>query len=287
MTDCKYCKHTFSTKSSLITHQKSAKYCLKIQNTTPKDKYTCEGCKSIFYRVHHLNTHREKCKANDVYFDSMHKIKELDNELDIIKKELLVSQEKCLNYEEEILDMKREHKREIQILQDKLENVAIQAARRPTQTNTYNRNVNTIIQNMSPLTDENFRDTAEHLTIEHLKQGVKGYVEYALKYPLKNKVLCVDYARRKIKYKDDDGKVKTDPEMTCLSQKFFESIRDKNRVLAADCVQQLSDDMDAVEKMKIMADMGQLMVDVNQSARGSKTDFTHDFVKGVCSESVC
>jgi len=140
---------------------------------------------------------------------------------------------------------------------------------------------------MSPLTDEHFKDTAKHLTIEHLKRGVKGYVEYALNYPLKNKVLCVDYSRRKIKYKDTEGKVQTDPEMTRLSQKFFESIADKNRKLAYDCVQELSDDMDACEKMKIMADMGQLMVDVNQSARGSKTDFTHDFVRGVCSESVC
>jgi len=181
-----------------------------------------------------------------------------------------------------------EHKRQVEVLQDKLENIALQMARRPTQQNTYNNRtqINNIIQKLDVITDSHLLNQSDNLTIEHLRKGVKGYVEYAMKYPLKNRVLCVDYSRRKIKYKDDDGKTVTDPEMSQLSQKFFESIRDKNRTLAYDCVQRLPDDLDLTEKMKIMADMSQLMMDINQSASGGKSDFTHDFVKGVCSESV-
>ena len=288
MIDCKYCSNKFRNNSSLNNHQKTAKYCLKLRDITIKE-YKCDSCNKLFTTLTNLNRHHKTCKVSDVLSNLQDDLETTDKKLELVTRQMEDYKDKCLNYESEMLDMKREHKREIQILQDKLENVAIQAARRPTQTTNYNnRNqINTIIQNMSPLTDEHFKDTAKHLTIEHLKRGVKGYVEYALNYPLKNKVLCVDYARRKIKYKDTDGKVQTDPEMTRLSQKFFESIADKNRKLAYDCVQELSDDMDSVDKMKIMADMGQLMVDVNQSARGSKSDFTHDFVKGVCSESVC
>ena len=30
--ECEYCKKTYSTKSNLNNHQKTAKYCLKIQS---------------------------------------------------------------------------------------------------------------------------------------------------------------------------------------------------------------------------------------------------------------
>ena len=33
MVQCSYCSHDFSTKTSLNSHQKTAKYCLKIQET--------------------------------------------------------------------------------------------------------------------------------------------------------------------------------------------------------------------------------------------------------------
>ena len=283
---CNFCKKTFKTKYTLKNHQNTAKFCLLKQDKKIDTEHKCEFCKRQFSRLYHLNRHQKKCRLADVCCETLNNMDKVKEENSNLKRDVKQYTEKIEYLEAEMLDLKQDHKREIQILQDKLENVAIQAARRPTQSNTYNRNVNTLIQNMSPLTEENLKDNSQHLTIEHLKRGVKGYVEYAVNYPLKDKVLCVDYARRKIKYKDDDGKVQTDPEMTRLSRKFFESIQDKNRKLAYECVQQLSDDMDACEKMKIMADMGQLMVDVNQSASGSKTDFTHDFVRGVCSESV-
>ena len=285
--ECKYCNKKLSTKQSLKIHQQSTKYCLKIQNTTVSDKYSCEFCKKQFTLLHNLNRHQTSCKLSGFHSKILDENELLKKDNEKIVVELSTCRDRNKELMDEMLDLKQEHKREIQILQDKLENVAIQAARRPTQSNTYNRNVNTLIQNMSPLTEDSFKDNSQYLTIEHLKRGVKGYVEYALRYPLKNKVLCVDYSRRKIKYKDGDGKVQTDPEMARLSQKFFESIADKNRVLAAECVDQLSPDMDDCEKMKIMVDMSQLMVEVNQSARGSRTDFTHDFVRGVCGERVC
>ena len=66
------------------------------------------------------------------------------------------------------------------------------------------------------------------------------------------------------------GKCRRTPEMNKLSQKIFESIEDKNKELAMQYVNKLSDDMDQSEKMKIM-------VDVSQSAL-RQNDFTHDFV---------
>jgi hypothetical protein len=286
---CEFCKKIFSTKSNLKSHKNSAKYCLKIQNRSINDKFKCDGCGRKFTTLLHINRHTEVCTSINVTFELREKLRISEKQNLEQNLELQEYKSKYNTLIEEYTDSKREHKREIQILQDKLENVAIQIAKRPTtQSTTYNNrnNINTIIQNLNPITEDNFKEQSRNLTMEHVKQGVKGYVEYALEYPLKDKVLCVDYARRKIKYKDEDGKVQTDPEMNILSQKIFESIVDKNKELAVECMNRLSDNMDAEEKMQIIVDMGQLIVDINQSSRGQKTDFTHDFVRGVCSKTV-
>lgn len=275
MSICEFCDKTLSNRHTLKTHQQTAKYCLKLQNKNIS-LFKCQGCGKSFNHIHNLNRHTQKCKISNDFL-------ELQNENEKMKE----YKEKYLTLLDEYNELKREYKKEIQVLQDKLENVAIELARKPTQSNTtYNRNNNTIIQNLVPITDNYFKDSANNLTIEHLKKGVRGYVEYAMKYPLKDRVLCVDYSRRKIKYKDKDGEIQIDPEMNKISRMFFDSISDKNKELAVECVNKLSDDMDAEQKMNIIADMSQLMVDVTQSAIGHKSDFTHDFVRGVCSESV-
>ena len=44
-------------------------------------------------------------------------------------------------------------------------------------------------------------------------------------------MICVDYSRRKVKFKDKDGNVITYSEMSGLSTKFLNSIKDKNKEL--------------------------------------------------------
>jgi hypothetical protein len=61
-------------------------------------------------------------------------------------------------------------------------------------------------------------------------KGPEGYAQFALEHPLKDSVICTDFARRKVEYKED-GSIKTDPEMSVLSSKFFKSIKDRNREL--------------------------------------------------------
>ena len=59
---CKYCGNKFSNPNVLKTHQKTTKYCLKIQGKTLSNKNKCKGCKKIFSLPHHLETHTNKCK---------------------------------------------------------------------------------------------------------------------------------------------------------------------------------------------------------------------------------
>lgn len=272
--ECEFCKKKFTTKSSMNYHQKNTMYCLQLQDKIPY--IVCQFCDKNFSSEKTLKIHSSSC-FKKIEANIIEKYEEQIKSLKQQLKQQLEQKDKQLKQKDKI----------IQNLQDKLENIAVQATKRPTNTTYNNRTqVNNIINKLEILDVATLKDHAEHLTLDHIRKGVRGYVDYALEYPLNNRVLCVDYARCKMKYKDENGNITTDPEMTRLSQKFFESIAERNTTLAMQCVDQLAEDIDPEEKMKIMVDMADAMKNVNQSAVGQKNDFTNDFVKGVCGETI-
>ena len=198
--------------------------------------------------------------------------KRIEDKFDKIK--ILESENKML------LNQVEEHKRTIQELQDKLENIAIKAVQRPTTTNK--TQINNYIHNMQPVTTEYLLESAPKLTLEHIQKGASGYAEYALEHPLKDRVVCVDYSRRKLKFKDKEGNVVTDPEMAKLAPMFFNSIRDKSGDII---FSQNTPDMSSV-MFEEVAKLFNINCDVRNAARGVKTEFYYDFIKHICSGSV-
>ena len=267
---CKFCDKKLSSQSSLNVHVKRAKYCIEKRGTTSTSIiFKCIGCKKQYTSNQNLNIHMESCFLFQIRAERDQHRKEKENLTEKLEeKELQL--EKC------------EHV--IKELQDKLENVAIKASQRPTTRNTQ---INNYIQQLKPVTEEHLIDSVVNLTIDHIIKGPEGYAEYALEYPLKDRLLCLDYSRRKVKFKNNDGNVITDPEMTILASKFFESIKDKNRELirkyANEAKERLGDDnvMDTVVKLfdyKVAVEKG--------SGGGEKTDFHHDFVRQICSQTI-
>jgi hypothetical protein len=285
--DCKFCKNTFSSKFVLETHIKSAKYCLKIQGNKAENiyQYRCLSCDKQLSSKRRLNTHHLSCVEYII-----DKLKE-DYKIKLSEKDI-----------------------QIQILQDKLENIALKAVSKPInihQTNN-NQKINTMINNLIPITDKHFEDNAKYLTIEHIKRGAEGYVEYALEFPLKNRVACVDYSRKKIKYKEEgkEGQeiIICDPGMSKLSTKLFSAINDRNIGLISKHTNELTQlmfsepdkeretnelsDKDVEKSIKsgeiIVGNIFQLrsqVFDVRESAKGSKTDLYHRLVNKVCSKT--
>jgi hypothetical protein len=58
---CTFCKHIFSNKQNLNAHQKTAKYCLKIQGKEPDYKFSCKDCNKTFRTKKDLKRHEDIC----------------------------------------------------------------------------------------------------------------------------------------------------------------------------------------------------------------------------------
>lgn len=270
--ECEHCGNKFKTVSSLNYHKNSAKYCLKIQNKQ-SNKFKCEYCSKFLSSKHWLKLHMNKCTHNitRIRDDNISIINE-NKELKIVNDML----------ETQLIDQRDRYEKTIKDLQDKLENIAIKAISRPTTKNTQ---IN-YIQQLQPLTEERLVSNVSNLTIDHIIKGPEGYVEFALEYPLKDRLLCSDYARRKVKFKNKDGKVITDPEMNILAVKFFESIKEKNKELICKYANELKERLGDDNVMDTVVKLFDYKAGVERGSEGKRTDFHHDFVKRICSQTL-
>lgn len=244
-------------------HQKNAMYCLKLQRTN-----ACI-CGDMFITIQKLSQHQSFCKdfVKDKYRQDIQKDFDSHEE----KYRIIID-----SLRQKIMDQQEQ----IQHLQDKLGEVAIKSAEKPTTTN----NIINIVQNLQPIEDSDFTKHLDHLSIDHIKRGASGYADYALEYPLKDKIICVDYSRRKVKFKNISGDIITDPEMNNLATKFFQSIQDKNKHLILEQGSVLKEQLggeqvDTIMKLFDMEDA------VSKGAKGEKDKFHHEFVKNVCSQT--
>ena len=83
--DCSYCKKKFSSKSSLNSHQKTTKYCLKLRDDSKLNYLKkCEYCDKSFTTKQNLLIHYIECK-NKAIQDAVEKERDkLQKEFDKI-----------------------------------------------------------------------------------------------------------------------------------------------------------------------------------------------------------
>jgi len=225
--ECQYCKKILKNKITLNRHQKTTKYCLKIQGENECTKFMCNICNKSLTTKWNLENHINICKKSKIYIKN----------LEIKNLKLL---EKNKNLEKEL----KESKIQIQNLQDKLENVAIKAVSRPITTNNNNRSIhiNNIIQNLQPIKNDELERCGEQLTLDHHMEGAEGYARFALDVPFKEKLACLDVNRRKFKYKDDVGEVIEDEGLHKMFEKFCKAVLDKSSDLSQENYDRLAEE---------------------------------------------
>ena len=188
-------------------------------------------------------------------------------------------------------------------LQDRMQSMAEKAIDKPS---TVNQNtINHIINNLLPITTEHLNNQAQYLTIDHVKNGAVGYAKYALEHPLKDRLVCTDTSRKKGKYKDSDGNIVSDPEMSSITKKLFLAIKDRNSELITEFANDLKIKLDSfgsnnnemtneetVEITGMTDDLIDLVTSVfsqkrqsNEISDGLKPELFHQFVKEISSGS--
>jgi Skp family chaperone for outer membrane proteins len=231
--DCQYCKKTFSSKSSLNNHRKTAKYCLKLQDSNMEIvNFNCEYCDKSFTTKQPLSTHLTICKEKK--FQEKHKElqgelqeklskkdKELQEKLSKKDKEL---QEKLSKKDKELQEkdiLIAELRVELRTYKDDHEFIKRMAEKPKTVTNNNTLNITTSI-------DFNDLDKVKNvienkLDIKDVIDGQKGLARF-----VKNNLLtddngslnykCSDSSRCMFKYKDISGEIKKDLEAKKLTE---------------------------------------------------------------------
>jgi hypothetical protein len=262
---CVYCNNIFSTKTNLNNHQKRAKYCLDLRGVYNKEnEYKCVACDRNFSGKYELSRHSSMCKKNDILINTNKKITKLENKvetLEVIIKEL------------------RADKKD---LQDRYDNLSITAVKRPT-TSTKNVQINNYIKNMPPLLQSDITDNVHNLTLEHHSKGPEGYAEYALEFPFKDKIVCVDTARNKIKYKNEEGDVVEDIGFRKMMIKLCTELKDRSFSLSQEHYEKLSDTF--TEKEVEDYNFMEAAIAISKFANGRESDFCNEIVKMISKKS--
>jgi hypothetical protein len=204
---CNFCKKVYTSLSSLNYHQKTAKFCLSIQNKlTNGELIRCEHCLKEFTSKKNLTQHDTICKnkktkeQNEVKSELENTKKELDN----IKKELDETK-LTIKFKDELIERMQ---KEI----DEYKKIAI----RPTtsivnNSNNYQIQYNQLIQNIETFDSSSLSEKIKSITLEEMDnydpQNLEDSVSHSLCNKLKDYTFCTDKARKIVVIKKEDGKI--------------------------------------------------------------------------------
>ena len=239
--NCEYCGASLKTLSSLKLHQKTAKYCLSQQNITTIEEHSCRSCSKKFNRKSCLDNHLKICKENS--FENELRVKYENREKELIslyekdriiqekdriiqEKDRIIQEQKLIIEEQKLIikEFQDDQRKQNKDLNNRIQSMAEKAISKPS---TINKHITTI-NNMLPITDAHLQEHIQNLNPIHVQNGASGYAKYALEYPLKDMIVCTDFQRRSCKYKDENGNVVSDPEMTKITKRLFSAIKERN-----------------------------------------------------------
>jgi hypothetical protein len=178
----------------------------------------------------------------------------------------------------------RDKTAQISVLQDKLENIAVKGVMKSTITNKVTNNIK------FPLTKEWLNSNVKHLTENHIKDGIAGLARYAVDYPLKDRVVVTDLARKIMKFKNEEGDIVRDFKGRKTAQLVCESIRTPVQETVSKIV---SDKLDFVAKPEVGKETAQVIMEqinemctmksgVQHLAEGKEHQIQGPFTDGIC-----
>jgi len=233
--ECEFCKKTFSTKSNLTSHQKSAKFCLNLQgeNNDNEKKFTCEYCQKTLTQQKSLDVHILSCKEKK---KTMERTKEAEQALIIKRLEMEII--KLKKSEKEKLREKNDYIVKLETKLEKFENVVTNMAAATTQalevktakastTNNTTLNTNITVNNVLNLSQEHVKKVlSERLDYNVVYAGQAGLAMFVFNNILKDatgKLIyrCVDASRQMFEFVDENGETVRDMKAEKLTQSLL------------------------------------------------------------------
>ncbi len=260
---CEYCKSSFTTKYVLARHQRRASYCLQGRNLE-RDDYIC-SCGKHYSRNDVLQRHQKRC--NVAKSSTQNSLQNDDKP----------------NSEELLLKVIDKYGDMVKDLQKQISEIT---SRPSNQTNNNSRNV--VLGNLQPITDEDLQEHLDHLTLNFIQNGAKGYASFAGEYPLKDKVLCTDRSRKKLQYKDAEGEITDDGRV--LAQRFFQAISERNTEILNQAYSDLHHEMQGIVAGGRAGDadvtgiltkattLQDILIKSQNAARGEDDEFAQEFL---------
>jgi hypothetical protein len=203
---CSYCGSAFKRANALRKHQRQAQYCLRKQEaartkstpirvTRPPAvvKYACKYCRKEFSRKFSAQRHEKTC-PNNPFAEEAEGKPHKKSKKDFDGNTML---EVLINLQQQVLNM---------------------------QPGTNNRNN----LSLEPVTEESLKEHLDRLSIAYINEGAKGYADYANYHSLRNKLVCTDKARKNFRFKQGDGRIVNDGGGVKITQRFFQSIAERN-----------------------------------------------------------
>lgn len=197
---CQYCNRTLGNKRTLIKHQKTAKYCLKIQ----KQKL-----------LEHEKSQKQKLKEQEQIQEREKKDMKIQTKLEMYKSKLQLAEYKIEELKHLVSKQAKEIKEYKAYCLDRKNRSNIQV------------NNNTTYNSLQMLIEADFENSCQHLNRRHIMDGGKGIARYAMEHPLKSKIICSDSSRNVLKFKDENGDIITDPGGKKISKRIIDSIKPK------------------------------------------------------------
>ena len=264
--ECQFCHNVFSNKQNLNYHKKKAKYCLKLQGVSPEVTFKCDICEKEFMSNVTLRRHEKVCKNNSTLSKYKVENQNLKEENIKIKKENDLLKELVEKYRKDYTEL------------------SLTAVKRPVNNNTKNIQINNFLQKMEPLRVEDIEESIPMLTLDHHVKGAEGYAEYALEFPFKDKIVCVDVNRNKIKYKDGEGNVIEDVGFRKMMTKLCESLKDRSFNLCQEHYEKLSSQF--TEKELEEYNCMNTALAITRYANGRESDFCSKIIKLISKGSI-
>jgi hypothetical protein len=191
---CNNCKSTFTKKTNLDKHIKTAKYCIQLREVGNTDSSTsiCDICNTSFTSKYNLQKHFSSCSSHPGYVK--------------LKQENIVLLSKLEDKDKTILDKDKL----IDKLQRDIKDLSMEAINRPSHVTNNNNNTNNIlIANLAPLNPDQLIKTIQDapLTEDIYDEGLPAIATHYAKQ-LNNKTPPIhisDRSRRLITHKRPDG----------------------------------------------------------------------------------